>query len=62
MLSYIRDYPVFKKFVYISLSAHIILFLLILLSPVGALQKKVLFLLPKRARSLLKPRFRPEKP
>jgi TonB family protein len=33
MLSYIRDYPVFKKFVYISLSAHIILFLLILLSP-----------------------------
>lgn len=33
MLSYIRDYPVFKKFVYISISAHIILFLLIFISP-----------------------------
>jgi TonB family protein len=33
MVSFIRDYPVFKKFVYVSLSAHIILFLLIIFSP-----------------------------
>ncbi len=33
MVSFIRDNPVFKRFVYISLTAHIILFLLILLSP-----------------------------
>jgi len=33
MVSFIRDNPVFKRFVYISLSAHIVLFLMILLSP-----------------------------
>jgi TonB family protein len=33
MVSFIRDNPVFKRFVYISLSAHVILFLMILLSP-----------------------------
>jgi TonB family protein len=33
MVNFIRQYPVFKKFIYISLSAHILLFLLILTSP-----------------------------
>ncbi len=33
MVTFIKESPTFKKFVYISLSAHIILFLLILLSP-----------------------------
>lgn len=33
MVTFIRQYPLFKKFVYISLSAHILLFILILSSP-----------------------------
>jgi len=33
MVSFIRDDPTFKKFIYISISAHIILFLLIFISP-----------------------------
>ncbi len=33
MVTFIRQYPVFKKFIYISLSAHVLLFLLIVLSP-----------------------------
>jgi TonB family protein len=33
MVTYIKQYPIFKKFVYISISFHIILFLLLLFSP-----------------------------
>lgn len=33
MVTYIKQYPLFKKFVYISISFHIILFLLLILSP-----------------------------
>lgn len=33
MVTYIKQYPLFKKFVYISLSFHIVLFLLLILSP-----------------------------
>lgn len=33
MVTYIKQDPVFKKFVYVSLSIHIILFLLLILSP-----------------------------
>jgi hypothetical protein len=33
MVTYIRQYPLFKKFVYISVSFHIILFLLLIFSP-----------------------------
>ncbi len=33
MVNFIRQYPVFKKFIYISLSAHILLFILIITSP-----------------------------
>ena len=33
MVNFIRQYPVFKKFIYISIAAHILLFLLILTSP-----------------------------
>lgn len=33
MVTYIKQYPIFKKFVYISISFHIILFLLLIFSP-----------------------------
>lgn len=33
MVTYMRQYPLFKKFVYISLSFHVILFFLLILSP-----------------------------
>lgn len=33
MVTYIKQYPLFKKFFYISISFHIILFLLLILSP-----------------------------
>ncbi len=33
MVTYIRQDPVFKKFVYVSLSLHVILFVLLILSP-----------------------------
>ena len=33
MVTYIKQYPLFKKFVYISISIHVVLFLLMILSP-----------------------------
>jgi TonB family protein len=33
MVTYIKQYPLFKKFVYISITLHVILFLLLILSP-----------------------------
>jgi TonB family protein len=33
MVTYIKQFPIFKKFVYISISFHIILFLLLIFSP-----------------------------
>lgn len=33
MVTYIKQYPIFKKFVYISISFHIILFFLLIFSP-----------------------------
>jgi TonB family protein len=33
MVTYIKQYPLFKKFVYVSISIHIILFLLLIFSP-----------------------------
>ena len=33
MVTYIKQYPLFKKFVYISLILHVVLFLLLILSP-----------------------------
>jgi hypothetical protein len=33
MVSYIKQYPLFKKFVYVSISLHVILFFLLVFSP-----------------------------
>jgi TonB family protein len=33
MVTYIKEYPLFKKFVYVSISLHVILFLLLIFSP-----------------------------
>lgn len=33
MVTFIKQYPLFKKFVYISISIHVVLFLLMILSP-----------------------------
>lgn len=33
MVTYIKQYPIFKKFVYVSISFHIVLFLLMIFSP-----------------------------
>jgi len=33
MVTYIKQYPIFKKFIYISVSFHIVLFLLLIFSP-----------------------------
>jgi TonB family protein len=33
MVTFIKQYPVFKKFIYISISIHVVLFLLMVLSP-----------------------------
>ncbi len=33
MVSYIKQYPLFKKFVYVSITFHVILFLLLIFSP-----------------------------
>jgi TonB family protein len=33
MVTFIKQYPLFKKFVYISISMHVVLFLLMILSP-----------------------------
>ena len=33
MVTYIKQYPLFKKFVYVSIAFHVILFLLLILSP-----------------------------